>query len=256
MKVALVVVVLAVLLVLVWRLKPESPPPISVRMEPIPVDKLQLSETPDTPVSFGYKMAWLAINEASPEPLVAELGLSEVVRANWSSGISAVYDDMTTVYVSPPVGGWVLVVGLQLPELGSDLAPVRCGEFLQNLANKYEDVQYFATHRVVEYHAWSRYVKGKHVRSYAYLGERGETLLDLSEQSFEEVQLGFRFFDEHSQEASRDSYWEREDLRFPREDDVMKLAGKWSLDPTSLDGSDAEPSLGWLGRRDPRWSAN
>lgn len=256
MKIALLFIGLALLGVLIWLLKPEFPPTTTVRRNSIPMSELELSQDPDTPASFGYKMAWLAIKGASPEDLVEELNLSEIVRANWSSGIRAVYTDMTTVFVSAPVQGWVFVVGLQLPELGNDVAPVRCPDFLRSLGTKYEDVQYFGTHRVVDYHAWSRYVNGEHVRSYAYLGERGETLVDFAEQTVEEVELGFQFFDERSPDASRDGYWDREDLRFAGEDDVMKLAGKWSLDPTSLENVAAEPAVGWLGRRDPRWSAD
>jgi hypothetical protein len=256
MKLVLIVAGVGLVLFLTWVIRHKSESPASARLEPIPMTDLELSDTPDTPEPFGYKMAWLAIKGANPERLVAELNLTEALPANWSTGIRAVYQDMTTVFVSPPVQEWVFVVGLLLPELGKRGAQIRGEELLQDLAKRYEDVQYFGTHRVVEYHAWSRYIKGEHVRTYAYLGERGETQLDLADQTPEEVQLGFRFFDERSPEAREDAYWERSDLRFPRENDVMKLAGKWSLNPTLLDRISAGPAVGWLGRGDPRWSAD
>jgi hypothetical protein len=61
------------------------------------------------------------------------------------------------------------------------------------------------------------------------------------------LSLGFRFFDARSPEANdpRIDYWGREDLTFPNEDHVMQLAGKWSIDPTTLDERDLAD--GWLG---------
>ncbi|AKN91911.1 hypothetical protein ACU10_01355 [Xanthomonas oryzae pv. oryzicola] len=53
-------------------------------------------------------------------------------------------------------------------------------------------------------------------------------------QSDEERALSFRFFDEQSQEAADDDYWDRTDLEFPTETHVMRLAQAWSIDPSSL----------------------
>ena len=83
--------------------------------------------------------------------------------------------------------------------------------------------------------------------SRCWVGERGETLWDEGEQTPEERDLGFRFFDERSPEASQEGYWERKDLSFPNEDCVTRLAGAWSLDPTTLDERFPVPGLGLLG---------
>ncbi len=84
------------------------------------------------------------------------------------------------------------------------------------------------------------------MRLYGYLGERGETLFDIGAQTDAEVSLGFRFFDERSPEAGdpKSDYW-AEDLTFPDEGHVMQLAGKWSIDPTTLEERDLGD--GWLG---------
>ena len=50
---------------------------------------------------------------------------------------------------------------------------------------------------------------------------------------------------DRSSEASKPSYWEGQDLTFPDEGHVMQLAGKWSIDPTTLDEREADD--GWLG---------
>jgi hypothetical protein len=110
------------------------------------------------------------------------------------------------------------------------------------------EAQYFATHRVVESHTWARAVRGRLVRGYGWVGERGETLWDEGEQTPEERDLGFRFFDEQSPEASQEDYWARQDLRYPDEECVLRLAGAWSLDPTALEQPFRVPGLGVLGK--------
>lgn len=72
------------------------------------------------------------------------------------------------------------------------------------------------------------------MHAYAFLGERGETQADRGEQTREEMDLGFAFFNERSPEASKDDYWEREDLTYPSEENVMAIAGRWSVDPSQL----------------------
>jgi len=59
----------------------------------------------------------------------------------------------------------------------------------------------------------------------------------------EERKLGFAFFDERSPEANDDSYWEREDLTFPNEMNVMDIAREWSICPCDLDEFQAEEHL-------------
>jgi hypothetical protein len=87
-------------------------------------------------------------------------------------------------------------------------------------------------------------------RLYGFIGERGATLFDIGGQTDAEVSLGFRFFNERSPEASdpKIDYWAREDLTIPNEAHVMRLAGKWSIDPTTLDGQELDD--GWVGEVD------
>jgi hypothetical protein len=70
------------------------------------------------------------------------------------------------------------------------------------------------------------------VRGFAWLGGRGEPLLDLGRPTPEEVRLGLA-----GRRASEP----------PGERDVMRLAGAWSLDPTRLGERAGEAGPGWLG---------
>lgn len=201
-----------------------------------------IDSTPDTPKSFGYKTSWLAIRTETPKSVIEALSLEQVQPANWHTGIAAAYQ--TGIFVSPSVAGWVLVVSCDIPDLGSSSDPDCWGKALTPLARGFSALQYFSTHRVVEYQAWARFANGELTRAYAWLGEAGETLIDFGNPTDEEIDLGHDFFDSRSPDADSEGYWDREDLSAPRETDVMNLAGMWSVDPTELEER-TEEGLGW-----------
>jgi hypothetical protein len=103
---------------------------------------------------------------------------------------------------------------------------------MTSLSKRFPDVQYFGTYRVEEYHGWARAINGKIVRQYAYWGSEGETIFDIGKPTDEEERLGLIF---------------NGDTTFPHEGDVMKLAGAWSIDPTTLHQIVAETGIGYLG---------
>jgi hypothetical protein len=206
---------------------------------------LSIQDTPDTPQSFGYKMAWFAIPTDDSAKIITVLGLKDAIRANWASGVSAVYSDISHVFVTPPVEGWTLVLGLGLPSFDT---PERTREFLafiDKLAASFPAFCYFGTHRVVEFQGWVKVANGKIERAYAYLGERGETLYESGKKSPEEIALGFAFFDERLPEAASPGYYERKDLRFPEEEDVMKIAAIWTINTQTLNKR-TEKGTGYL----------
>lgn len=203
---------------------------------------LKIDETPDSPSSFGYKMSWLAIRTESPKQVVDLLPIDSRQRANWRSGIASAYNGRT--FVSPPVDGWVFVVSHRLPQLGSDVDPNAWSRLMQSLAACFDDVQYFGTHRVVEFHAWARFLNGKEQRAYAYLGERGEMLVNRGEQTAGEREPGYEFSDESLSELDES---ELENVSIPDEDDVMEVAGKWSINPLTLDDRQSPVGVGWVG---------
>ena len=202
---------------------------------------------PRSPVGWGPKCGWLAARTTDPERVIAALSLESVESIDWARGVAAGY--ASRVFVSPPVEGWVLVMSSSFLEGLVDHEEAREGaDFVSRLSASLDcEVQYFETHRVIELHTWIRAERGTIVRAYSYIGERGETQLDIGSQSDEEVALGFAFFDEHCPEAESDHYWERDDLTSPTEAEVFALAAEWSLDPGELDQweDDSVPD-GWV----------
>jgi hypothetical protein len=114
--------------------------------------------------------------------------------------------------------------------------------FLEGLSERFDEVQYFGTHRVVNYHAWAKAVDGRVVRAYGWLGERGEVLLDVGPKTVEEEALAFRFVDRTTAEGD----WE--DRETPDEEDVMRIAGRWSINPQEVDAY-LSVGTGYLGQQ-------
>jgi hypothetical protein len=211
--------------------------PTLSELEPIAVE-------PDGPQPFGYKTSWWAVRAASCEAVATALGLKPRRSANWASGVAASYRGW--VFVTPPIGGWVLVTSRDLPDLiEHDPASLGEGSPVSNLAARFEEVQCFVTHRVVEYHAWLRFQGGVCVRAYAYLGERGETLINFGEDTPEEEELDYNFDDDDSQLAEGDLGIIPPQV--PGEDEVMALAALWSVSPVDLDPGTGGRGVGIVG---------
>ncbi len=208
-----------------------------------PLNNIETS--PDSPVPFGYKIAWLAIQSENINSVLEVLQLAEMQSANWASGIVAAYNKYT--FVSPPVQGWIFIVSSRLPELDLPDSSKSWEKMMSTLSKNFSNLQYYASHRVVEYHSWAMFKNGNEIRAFAYIGDGGITAADRGKKTPEEIELKQHFFDERSPEASEDSYWEREDLKYPDEEDVMNLAGKWSLNPQRLDEYKNEIGTGYVG---------
>jgi hypothetical protein len=196
---------------------------------------------------FGYKNAWFAARDCDPQALGKALSLERAGSCSWERGINVAYQRTSKlIFIPPEIDGWILAIGTAFFDLVDD---ERFPQLTERLSRDLGcEVQHFATHRVVETHSWARATPDGLQRAYMYIGSSGRTAVDIGELSHEEEELGFRFFDERSQEATLDAYWERNDLEFPNEGHVMRLAALWSIDPTSLEGREVDCSEGSLWR--------
>lgn len=219
-----------------------------------PIEPVEIDPTPDKPSPFGYKMSWLAVRSDDPARIAKLLKLEGLQSANWETGIAAAYAFQEhKVFISPPVTGWVFILCSSFPEFIDPENPDNCTPPFQDLCRSCDPVFFFSTHRVVEYHAWARLDSGQVSRAYAYLGERGETMWNHGEQTEEERNLGLNYFEDTPPEGQGDEYWDREDLKYPSEEDVMEIAGAWSLNPQSLNEADAPLGVGLLAPRPQTW---
>jgi hypothetical protein len=81
---------------------------------------------------------------------------------------------------------------------------------------------------------------------YAYLGEQGLTVVDVGETTEAEQELGLDLSSDSSPDGGRDADGDGRD--HPDEETVMQLAGKWSIDPLTLEEFPVAP-IGWVGTR-------
>lgn len=195
-------------------------------------------------MGFGRKNQWIATKCGTAKELANALQLEQIRTANWQSGLAAAYGyPKALVFVTPPLGGWVLAVG-GLPD-PCDPPGLACWRRLMTQVSlRFGEAQFFATHRVSNYTAWARYFNGEENRLFA---QADEPIYNLGKAFPDEAELVSQFFDPTSPDATKTGYWSREDLRFPEEDDVFAVARLWSVDPLELESSDFPPSLGLVG---------
>ncbi len=202
--------------------------------------------TPDHPVRLGYKTAWFAVPAMEPAVIAGKLSCEEARPANWRSGFD-LSRHVSAGYITPPVRGWSLIVsyeflGMQEKEAGRDLTG--------RLSARFGRAQYFATHRVVDLQAWAKAEQGVLVRHFAWLGESGQVLANDGPQTREEKGLGFPNLSGMTLEEAAEAMVGR---KTPSEEDVMRVAARWSLDPNALEPTDAGAGAGLIFRVPKRW---
>ena len=240
-------------------------------------------QAPDKPVPFGYKVSWFAVRALEPAEVVAALEFGRGTPANWASGLAAALPFPTSdtwVFVSPPVSGWVLVVGAP-HVLPYPVAPTerfhdigrKFDVLFSRLMKRFADAQFFGSHRVVSFVAWARAQNSEPKRIFAYADS--EVLANVGEQTPEEAQLKFANLSGLSpsaagdrivqiaerQEAEEDSLVAQGISRrdagervqqgggsFPDERDVVDLFALWSIDPRQLPNQDHSLGLGLAAR--------
>ncbi len=209
--------------------------------------------TPDRPVPFGFRMAWLAVRSRDTQRVVEQLGLTDTQSCNWNAGIGTVYDARlgeTHVFVSPPVNGWTFVVGLPLPQPTGRAFVDKLTPLLVGLGGHFVEVQYFMAYPPVDYFAWARMIDGRLVRAFA-VGDEG-VIWSKGKTTKEERALGLKLFELRGVRDRRGDAGGPLILH-PTEHHVMQVARKWSLDPTGLGPAAAPAGLGLVARAPASW---
>jgi len=175
-------------------------------------------------VGFGYKIAWLAVRDRTHRDIAGALGINVTGQQDWGAAVDFAYAGGWLI--TPMINSWTLAASTRAFMDEDNEMPQRVEELSRTLG----EVQYFGTHRVVDYHAWAHARDGEMVRAFAYLGERGETQCNFGAPSPVERTLGICGLRP----------------RLPDEADVMSVAAAWSMNPqvfesTTMDG------MPWVG---------
>ena len=114
----------------------------------------KVDTNPDGPVPFGPKCIWYSVRSTNTDDVIKALGLKSPVRCNWKSGIAAAYEGQ--IFVAPPVNGWILVVCRDFATLDDPQRKKKAETLLSALSTKFGEAHHYATHRIVEFHAWAK----------------------------------------------------------------------------------------------------
>ena len=190
----------------------------------------------DDPTPFGYKNAWYAIKNETPESVIEKLNLETLYESNWAFGLEHSYR-YDTIFVSPQIGGYVLVIGL------SDIAPDVDYSPVKKHSEHFAELQFFGSHRVSDYSAWAKFINGHLLRAYTWAD--GELKCDEGALTPEEIALGFDAFPSLETDFSDDSILDN--LVYPDEEDVLNLAKAWGFN-TLFEGANYEKSTGHICR--------
>jgi len=237
-------IAIAAVLYSVWRNRTRR------KVEPIPgprppgIDDRTLL-TP--PVPFGYKTAWFAIRSTDMRAVATALRLVNPQPAGWQYGIwHSVEKRDYQIFVTPPINGWILAVGLPILWEADHHATERMVE----LSEQFGEVQFFGSMRISDVAIWARARNGRMLRRF-YEGDGNRQ--EFGAKTDEEQALGLQFFDSASPESKNPEYWKRKDLTYPGEETVLQVAGVWSVDPSKLDQMGLPQEAGLLGAVAEGW---
>jgi hypothetical protein len=184
---------------------------------------------------FDQPCRWLAIRGHNPAAVQEALHLHAAMPCSWEEGLIEARE--RRLFISPPVAGWILVVGSSLPDPTEDVD--ECYHFLTKLSRKLGQIQFFSANRPLNHHAWALIDKGRVLRAYAWAGE---TLWNQGTMTAAEKDLKLSCFDY----VDTVDFEQKDQLALNAER-VPLLASRWSVDPTSIDERQFKSSFGITG---------
>jgi hypothetical protein len=189
-------------------------------------------------VAFKRPSAWLAIRNKNVLAVQYALSLHDPKPCSWAEGLST--NAGQKLFISPPVAGWILVVGSALPDPNDDVDA--CFRFLLDLSRKLGHVQCFSANTVLNYHAWAQVDDGRVLRAYAWAGK---TLWNQGVMTPAEADLGMKCH-AYAEPTERPPFG-ASDHGASNSDKLHLLAARWSIDPDDLDGRFSERECGIVG---------
>ncbi|MBK8556015.1 MAG: hypothetical protein IPL65_09750 [Lewinellaceae bacterium] len=148
-------------------------------------------------------------------------------RTNLENGVYAAF--ASNIFVLPPIHNWILVLN---PFDGRTQDEQY--KHLKKLSTQYGEVQFFGSFRGVSYSAWMKFLNGKTIRAYSVAdGEIFKNEGDLTEMEKEFIEKEIR-----NAKDEEELEWingEGKLLCISDEENVLKMAEKWSINPDKID---------------------
>jgi hypothetical protein len=186
---------------------------------------------------FEQPTRWLAVRSQNIFLVQESLGIAQATPCSWEEGLLESREQK--LFISPPINGWILVLGAGLPDTSDDVDKVY--HFLVNLSRKLGQVQYFNANRVLNHHSWAILEQGEVFRAYAW---GPETSWNQGRVTAAERDLKISCLD-YGMEPS--TLAARENLQSNAEK-IYRLAARWSIDPTNISEEVWNARRGIVGR--------
>jgi hypothetical protein len=199
------------ILALVEKCTPRGPFKVTAPPRPRNLDGLEPTPSSDVPVSFCYKETWLTISCDDPQKVAAWLDLKDRRESTWDDGFDEIREDHRLAFVCPSIAGWTLVAG-HVP--GPHLSEFK--QILCDLSAQFGESQYYGNHRVGSFYTWAQAREGQLQRLFYFADELKE---EVGPRTTDEIDLGIG-------QVGEDCW--------PDEDDVLKIASRWSFNPADL----------------------
>lgn len=191
------------------------------------------------PPVFNPPARWVAVRSGNPLLIQAALGLHNPMPCTWEEGLSVAQEHK--LFISPPINGWILVMGSLLPEPGDDVD--RSFRFIVELSRKLGHVQYFSINRPVNHHTWVQADQGAIHRAYSWAGK---TLWNQGKLTRAEIELNLKCYGYGEGEERID--YGRPDPAAINTERLPLLAARWSIDPTAIDARMLKENNGIAGQ--------
>ncbi|MGV3771252.1 MAG: hypothetical protein ACO1QB_00020 [Verrucomicrobiales bacterium] len=190
------------------------------------------------PFLFDRPTKWMAIRCTNLIKVQSALGLINPMPCSWAEGFSKCSE--SKLFISPPVNGWILVVGQGLPEPSDDIDHLY--HFLMNQGRELGTILYFHANKVFNHHAWVRIENEQVYRAYAWAGE---TLWNQGEMTAAEKELDLKCYDYG--DGPLPFPFSAREAQITNTEKVIQLAARWSIDPMALNSRNLKASLGIAG---------
>lgn len=165
-------------------------PPEGISAPPIqPTEARKKILGKNDPQPFGSQTCWVAIHTKHMKEVADILEIEGAHSCDWESGLAASAQNDGSVFVTPAIGDWVLVIGRSiLKKVGLDY-PIDGFKWMKEVSEQFGLVYYFCTHQKAQYQAWIKADKGEVERAYAYSGKENEVFWEWGDMTNTEAAL-------------------------------------------------------------------
>lgn len=181
---------------------------------------------------------WLTVKSRNSEDVARSIGLIDLQSCASSIDLSTADPDI--FFVSPPINGWVVVIGERLPDPDTDID--ECFKFLSEMSERLGHVQYFHGNQALGHHAWVKFIERQVVRAYVWIGE---TAWNQGSATLAEKKSGMTAFDYFEDDCDGYRNWEKVRQNIEQ---LPLLASIWSIDPVVLLDRSVRVKPGLIGR--------